>query len=326
MFIYSGIDEAGYGPILGPLVVASTTFIIDNPGYPTEPPGSLWEMLEDAVCKRITDETKRIPVNDSKLLYSAALGPGHLERGVLSFLKTLGLSPATTDELLDLLAFDEMSKRSGQIWYDGPAGGPELPAGCRPDVLEKSIASLSSCFTSRQVRLADIKAAVVFEDRFNRLLQEHENKARASWSFVAGHLRNIWNTYGEQAPYVVVDRQGGRRYYEQVLSAFFPRTVIGIVEDSREFTRYRILGEGKKMDVTLQTESERYHLPVAFASMTAKYVRELLMMRFQRYWLEQAPEVRPSFGYFGDGRRFVEEIEPVRAKLGIDKKLFVRDR
>ncbi len=323
MFIYAGIDEAGYGPLLGPLVISSTTFIIDNPKYKREPPGSLWELLKDAVCGRITDEAKRIPIN-SKLLYNAAMGLGHIERGILSFLHTFGHEPRTTAEIFSLLGYDEESKGNGRIWYSDPEGGPELPVGSKPEVLETSRAALAACMESRRVRLADIKSAVVFEERFNKLLGKFENKAKASWLFVAGHLRNIWDTYGEHHPFVVVDRQGGRRYYEEVLSDCFPRTIVGVAEDCPEYTRYRIIGKNKRMDVTLQTESEQFHLPVALASMTAKYLRELMMMRFQRYWLEKAPDVKPSFGYFGDGRRFVDEIEPYLEELGIDKSWFVR--
>ncbi len=308
MFIYAGIDEAGYGPTLGPLVITSTTFIIDNPDYRIDPPGSLWDLLEDAVCGRITDEAKRIPINDSKLLYSAAMGLGHLERGILSFLSTLGHEPRPAAEIFALLGYDEESKSNDREWYYDAEGWPGLPVGCKPELLESNRAALAACMNTRHVRLADIKSAVVFEERFNALLDKYENKAKASWSFVAGHLRNIWDTYGEQNPYVVVDRQGGRRYYEEVLSAFFPRTIVGVAEDTPAYTRYRIIGGGKRMDVTLQTESEQFHLPVALASMTAKYLRELMMMRFPRYWPEKAPEVKLSFGSFADGRRFVEGI------------------
>jgi hypothetical protein len=59
--------------------------------------------------------------------------------------------------------------------------------------------------------------------------------------------------------------------------------------------------------------------------MTAKYVRELLMMRFQRYWREMAPQVRPTFGYFGDGRRFLDEIEPILERLQIDRATLIRN-
>ena len=165
MFIYAGIDEAGYGPTLGPLVITSATFIIDNPDYNTDPPGSLWELLEEAVCGRISDEAKRIPVNDSKLLYSAAIGLGHLERGILSFLHTRGLYPKTTAEIFELLGYDEESKGNHREWYRDPEGRPALPVGCKPELLEANRNALAACMDERRVRLSDTRTAVVFEER-----------------------------------------------------------------------------------------------------------------------------------------------------------------
>jgi hypothetical protein len=50
------------------------------------------------------------------------------------------------------------------------------------------------------------------------------------------------------------------------------------------------------------------------------------MMRFQSYWRQQAPEVKPTQGYVSDGRRFLSQIEPLIGKLGIDRKTLIRER
>jgi hypothetical protein len=50
------------------------------------------------------------------------------------------------------------------------------------------------------------------------------------------------------------------------------------------------------------------------------------MARFRAYWQTEAPEVRASAGYFGDGRRFLREIEPTLARLGIDRTDLARVR
>ncbi|MHC4606498.1 MAG: hypothetical protein ACYTAF_06140 [Planctomycetota bacterium] len=57
-----GIDEAGYGPRLGPLVIAATYIRYDRPRTP---------------CP--------VPVGDSKKLYSRARGIAAMERSVLAF-------------------------------------------------------------------------------------------------------------------------------------------------------------------------------------------------------------------------------------------------
>ena len=39
------------------------------------------------------------------------------------------------------------------------------------------------------------------------------------------------------------------------------------------------------------------HLNVALASMAAKYLREVCMLQFNRYWAAQVPGLKPTAGY-----------------------------
>lgn len=56
------------------------------------------------------------------------------------------------------------------------------------------------------------------------------------------------------------------------------------------------------------------HLPVALASMIAKYVRELAMHRFNRYWSKRMPELKPTAGYTLDARRWLADAAQVITK------------
>lgn len=321
--IYAGIDEAGYGPIFGPLVIARTVFVLDGCD-PALPPPSLWKRLQGAVCRAPGDERDRIAVGDSKALYTPAVGVKNLERGVLPFLAPLGTPPGTLGQLLDLLALDELSRSADHPCYLDPLGGPVLPAHLPPERLSESADRLARTFCRVGVHLAEARAAVVFEDRFNRLVRECGNKARCAWLFVAAHLREIWTTYGERNPFVVIDRQGGRVYYLELLSELFPGARLCVREETPAISRYEISEGERTMRIVVQVESERRHLPAALASMTAKYLRELLMMRFQGYWSLRAPEVRPTFGYHRDGRRFLGDIEHLLPSLQLDRNLLVR--
>ena len=106
MLVYAGIDEAGYGPMLGPLCVACTAFVLEQ-YEPAEGPPNLWTLLAGAVCRKSSDKKRRIAVDDSKKLKGAADGASHplrhLERGVLSFCPGADPLPPTDDRLLALV-------------------------------------------------------------------------------------------------------------------------------------------------------------------------------------------------------------------------------
>jgi ribonuclease HII len=323
--IYAGIDEAGYGPVIGPLVVARTVFELPS-WEPGAIPPSLWSSMQSAVCRKSSDKRNRIAVNDSKALYNAACGMKHLERGVLAFLQSIDSIPSSLDELLQCLGFDKDSFPSGQPWYIHEGGGPGIPVDCSASRLKSCFGKLKLVKSKTGIRLKDIKAAVVFEDRFNRLVNATGSKAACSWIFVAGHLNAIWERFGQARPFVVIDRQGGRTTYRDILQEAFPEAEINVCDESFVSSRYNVSDGINSMDVIVRICSEAFHLPVALASMTAKYVRELLMIRMHLFWGEQAPHVRPTAGYFKDGRRFIREIEPLFPGLCIDRECLVRCR
>ncbi|VAX40068.1 hypothetical protein MNBD_PLANCTO03-1594, partial [hydrothermal vent metagenome] len=87
--IYCGIDEAGYGPMLGPLCVGFSAFRLAQ-WEPDAGAPDLWQVLEAAVCRKGRDARSRVAVADSKKLklsnQSKTRHPlTHLERGVLAF-------------------------------------------------------------------------------------------------------------------------------------------------------------------------------------------------------------------------------------------------
>jgi ribonuclease HII len=323
MLVYAGIDEAGYGPLFGPLVIARSVFVLEREEPSLEPP-SMWKLLQSSVCKKPGDKKKRLAVNDSKKLYTPARSPKHLERGVLSFLSASGKMPKNLEDLLENMAYDPPSSKINLAWYQAPAGESLLPSGLPSFQLDKAKKRLQRAMLNNAVRLADLRAAVVFEDRFNQMVRTLGSKAGCAWTFVSGHLEYIWSRFGKYHPLVVVDRQGGRKNYKELLdSVFFPAESNTLWEDPRK-SCYRITSGVRQMDILFLVDSERRHFPVALASMAAKYLRELLMARFQNFWSVRAPDVKPTFGYFGDGRRFLREIQPLLTQLGTDPQILIR--
>ena len=73
-------------------------------------------------------------------------------------------------------------------------------------------------------------------------------------------------------------------------------------------------------------DADANHMPVALASMVSKYVRELLMARFQSWFGQRAPQVKPTAGYARDAQRFWREIRPMLADLHIAPEQLRRAR
>jgi hypothetical protein len=60
--------------------------------------------------------------------------------------------------------------------------------------------------------------------------------------------------------------------------------------------------------------------------MTAKYLRELAMHQFNRFWRERIPGLKPTQGYPLDARRFRAEIAELQRNLGIADDILWRER
>ena len=114
--IHAGVDEAGYGPMLGPLVVGCAAMASDNPE--TE----LWNALADAV--RLSPQNwDGLVVQDSKLLFRKNSGIRRLEEGCLAFVASAtGRRPRTLGELLQALGAPCLTGR--YPWYDIAAALP----------------------------------------------------------------------------------------------------------------------------------------------------------------------------------------------------------
>ena len=111
MPIFVGIDENGYGSILGPLIVTSTVFSVPNPK------DNLWYSLKETVSKEKRGLRDRLLVADSKKAFSQSSGIKHLEQTTLAFLDQLGLEIDSFSRLLASVSTTANSQLRKYPWY-----------------------------------------------------------------------------------------------------------------------------------------------------------------------------------------------------------------
>lgn len=349
--LYAGIDEAGYGPLLGPLCVGFVALSLDG-WKDGEAAPDVWSMLRPSVSReppRASARVQRIAVNDSKALKgSNSLKTRHplthLERGVLAFLSCAdaeGSMPAD-----DAALFERLGASLEPAWYGGDAA--TLPLSTTRDHLSLLASPVRAACERAGVRVVELRAHAMCEATFNERLRSTPaeefdstspggrpglaSKASVSFGVVAGFLRRVWKSQAcvvagneRPLPRVVVDRQGGRTAYAPVLNRAFPDALVTVVGESAARSVYELRGlgesEGRAMRVAFQMEAEAAHFPVALASMTAKLVRELAMARFNRYWGSRVAELKPTAGYAQDGERWLNDV---RGHLSAEQRAALR--
>ena len=60
--------------------------------------------------------------------------------------------------------------------------------------------------------------------------------------------------------------------------------------------------------------------------MLSKYLREVLMHEFNRFWQSRVPGLKATAGYPGDAERFFDEIRPAVRRLQIEENVLWRKK
>lgn len=313
-----GADEAGYGPNLGPLVVAATAWRFDDPSLdPREV--DLDGSLASAVSKEPTPG--RIAVADSKRLYKPGGGLKALELAALSLQEQ---PPPTWSALVTSLRADPGGRLSQVPWHEG--FDPRLPLEAGDEALAERSGTLhAACRTAGCHPTA--RARLVFPEEFNALVDHYGTKGAALSHVTLELVRQLIpptflpTARGPLPAFCICDKHGGRNRYGALLQHFWPDTWVETLVESRAESRYRLGGA----EFAFCSKGEAF-LPVAWASMTAKYLRELSMKAFNGFWARQVPGLRPTAGYPVDAKRFRQEIAAAKEKLGVDDRVLWRNR
>ena len=297
MTLVIGTDEAGYGPNLGPLVVAATAWQVEAP------PEEVERTIQAAVAAVAADRLW----GDSKQIYRGVDGLAALERGALAGIAVAtGRPPGSWNELSLMVGCHDAERSPEHELLASLRMPVEVRAGeCQFD-------DLSAALAGRGVRLQAVRVRVVSPGAFNRLLDAGLNKSdllsQTTLDLAAGLL-------ADAGPHVIwCDRHGGRKRYAPLVARHFSAPLVQTVEETAERSVYAIPARHLRIEFNVGGEART---PVALASMTAKYVRELAMLAFNEHWSRLAPGLAATAGYPVDATRWRRDAGSAVERAGV---------
>ena len=321
-----GVDEAGYGPSMGPLTIAATAWRVPIGTDAAE----MTSFLEpEFLAKPIRTNSIHVPVGDSKKIHKDALAVEGLLLGARFLAFAIdGVMPVEWDSQIGCYAEKDWERLRTVPWYV-----KRLSA--HTDVLDRTFPDQPNYFHAAMakmkqhaIELVGARMRVMDEMEFNREVDRTGNKStllsEASLALVKQAITEFARV-GESVE-VYCDKHGGRNRYQSILTFAFDEEWFETEVESRVSSRYTANWNGHAMQIQFKVDGDSI-FPSAAASILAKWTREELMDRLNGFWQSKFPgDIIRTAGYYVDAVRFAGQIEETAAKLGLERDLWWRKK
>ncbi len=320
MAILIGIDEAGFGPLLGPLVVSATAF-----RRPQDRVGEcLWATLAESCTRSTARAGHRLVVGDSKQVYSSALGLAGLERAALTMLRTADRTPETWRGFVEAVAPAMTPQLARYPWY--AATDFPLPVDAATGQVSLTANAIARALRMQESAFLGAFAEPLLEGDYNDLVRRTGNKSTVLMNCVMKLIHRATETWPDEPIFVQVDRLGGRSRYREALMTALPDWELSILEESDNCSAYQLITGRRACRIEFRVDGDAESFPVALASMFSKYLRELCMKSLNDWWSGRVQGLSPTAGYYTDARRWLGDADAAIRQLGVDPALLVRER
>jgi ribonuclease HII len=333
MRLVLGVDEAGYGPNLGPFVIALSQWEIDSQFDVLQGLEPFAPEFRDRAISALKADSEYIPLGDSKKIYQPGVGLGGLDLA----LRFLG-QESHQGVSMKVWGDADLKRVESRLWYD-PKLAQRWEDSFNPASSESAEDSSGKTalfqrgrekFRKLGISFGGFRMRIIDEQFFNEECHRCGNKSNVlgemSLGLVFSNLKRLVEA-GEstwESVEIYCDRQGGKKRYASLLSHAigenFPEESnpwIDVLEETPHVSRYGTIVRGLPITIRFQVDGDSL-FPSAASSMAAKWVREVLMDRLNRYWHEvTGGTVRPTAGYSVDAHRFEKEITPWLISLGV---------
>jgi len=317
----AGVDEAGLGPILGPLVVGGVAMAGPEGTAP-------WRLLQRHVSK-LKHSKGKVRVADSKKVNQGPHGFRRLEETALVFWTALhGEPPTSLSQWLVQLGHD-LAPLQRCPWYDDL--DLSMPQQADADWVRLTGELVARALRKGGCELLEIAVRAVDVEEWNRLIADTDNKSKAhfhAYAEVLGHLlHGLFARVGDDDQcHLVADRCGGRSHYQQDLRRLCPDATVHVLAEATGRSSYRVAHARGDATVTFAERAEDRAFPTALASCFAKYLRELMVTCLNGWFQRRCPDLKPTAGYYVDGHRFLADVQPQIDELALPRHRLVRVR
>lgn len=333
-----GVDEAGYGPNIGPLCMAAVGVWREaepnrNPDPTPTPRPDLWRFPG---VDRAGGAHAALWIDDSKRLTAARRGRERLEAGFFALIDAAG--GTVSRDLPASARFLGWNIDEEPDWNLWTAADTDPNAAAEPETNPDPDANPALAHSPRlnpfwnpadggNPLRAGLQAegsalfchlAGLTAPRFNARLAHTGSKAAAHFEVFAQILRRAWLHADAVFVDVLSDQHGGRRRYADGLRAAFPEAhSLNIHEEGPQGGAYSLRMDHRTLRVAFRPRSDSSDGLTALASIAAKTIREWWMDRFNAHWARRCPGLAPTAGYPTDARRFLEAAAHVAHEDGI---------
>jgi len=330
-----GVDEAGYGPSMGPLTICATAWRVPF-DFQVE---SMSKLLEpEFLAKPIKPGSSHVPIGDSKKINKDRFGKQGLCLG--SAFQWCELNGDLNGDLIldSNTVFADLAKQDWErlqriAWY---AVEPTASQQSTQDEQLKSIVADTAAYFANasaklrylSTQLVGIQMRVLDEPEFNRQVDIIGNKSSLLSETSLNLVRDVIVGFvrPDEQVEVYCDKHGGRNRYQSILSHCFDQELFSIILEGAECSRYKSCWNGNAMHIQFKVDGDSI-FPSAAASILAKWTREVLMDRLNTFWKSKIDGgIEPTAGYYVDAMRFAGQIESVATAMRLERSLWWRKK
>lgn len=326
-----GVDEAGYGPSMGPLTICATAWRVPF-DFQVE---SMSKLLEpEFLAKPIKPGSSHVPIGDSKKINKHRFGKQGLCLGAaFQWCELKGDLSLDWNTVLADLAKQDWERLQRIAWYAVEPSASQRST--QDEQLQLIVADTAAYFANASAKLRSfstqlvgIQMRVLDEPEFNRQVDILGNKSSLLSETSLNLVRDVIVDFVQPHEQVEVycDKHGGRNRYQSNLSHCFEQELFSILREGAECSRYTACWNGNAMHIQFKVDGDSI-FPSAAASILAKWTREVLMGRLNTFWKSKiADGIEPTAGYYVDAMRFAGQIESVATAMRLERSLWWRKK